>query len=697
MRKFQTLRKDNKEEYQIAYEPQEYPFKRLTELVLSNKKNVCSIHFGAFDTETTTYIEHGKAKGFMYLWQLCFDGVCVYGHEWEEFFTFMETVHSITKSKIILYVHNLGYEYQFMYRYLFKYYRKVEVFSAQKRKPISVRCDDKLEFRCSWKLSNMSLHKATLNELGNPYLKAIGDLDYDVYRDKLTPLSDTEFGYGMMDVLALYHYILHKMENEGDDLLTIPLTSTSYVRRECRAACKADRSYMQSYRMQKLTPMVYTLLKEAGRGGDTASNYRMTNQEIADVDSHDVASSYPYQLCTQNYPITRFYPYGEINSEEELNALCDKKAVLFRCAFKGLKMKRDAVNLYLSASKAIEIGNKMKIANGRVMSAPAVTFTFTDIDWELVQRDYTWDEVVFTDVYVAKYGYLPDCFVNVIMSYFKEKCELKYKVEHCTDPKEKENYEYLYAKSKNRLNGIFGMAYTDPVRDEIFQDLDDECRWKSVTPDVAEALKDTYRASNNFLVYAWGAWTTAHARKHLHNLLDITGEGTIYWDTDSSKHIHDDEVNARILQENEKIKRICEARNAYCDVHGERFYLGIYEQEPSMKIFKTLGAKKYAYVDKKDKFHCTISGVAKNEKEPLLPDGAREMKTISNFKIGYTFHEAGGITLHHHEDEIFTKHCLSDPSQTFTVGASIGSTKGTHKIGVSKEYAKVLGINLYKS
>ena len=140
--------------------------------------------------------------------------------------------------------------------------------------------------------------------------------------------------------------------------------------------------------------------------------------------------------------------------------------------------------------------------------------TVTDIDWEIIKKQYTWDSFAVTDMCVAKYDYLPECLTNCIREVYKDKCKLKYEIEQAEGAGEDAGDKpYLYAKTKNRLNGIFGMMYTDPVKEE--NTLNENGEWVVNTPDTAEALAKFYRSRNSFLYYAWGVICTARARKHL--------------------------------------------------------------------------------------------------------------------------------------------------------------------------------------
>lgn len=703
---FICTRKDGKFEIRRIYNVQNFPYHKLKDHFVSNGKRKNPIYYVnkpcAFDIETTTYLDGDIHRGFMYVWQVCLHGYICGGRTWESFFDFLKnvqyTLSLCNSARQVIYIHNESFEFQFVRQFLKKYFGQIEVFATDKRKPLKVVAGG-FEFRCSYKLSNMTLAKACLNELNNPYLKASGDLDYAIYRDCYTPLTDLEHTYCFMDVLALYYYIIAKMANEGDNIATIPLTSTAYVRRECRETCRKDKDYMKSVKIQALTPKVYDLLKQAGRGGDTAANRFFAGAEIANCDSYDATSSYPYQLCNKMYPMRKFYPYGKPVTERELNQLCADKPVLIKCVFEGLKVKKEAVNAYLSFSKNQGFSGKTRQANGRVLSAESIAFTLTDVDWRIVQDCYTWDSISVSDVYTSKYSMLPLVLRQQILLYFRQKCELKNKLEKLEslgmeESEEYKNTEYLYNKSKNRLNGIFGMMYTDPVRDAILYDEDAEKIWDRKEADVSKELLKTERYSNNFLIYAWGVWTTAHAREHLHLLRNTIGDGSIYWDTDSDKCIDADD--AKIDAVNQGIIALSRANNAYVTVNGKDYYMGVFEKETKKgkyQVFKTLGAKKYAYVDYKGKLHVTISGVTKNS-SPSKLGGADEMGTISNFKPGFTFKKAGGLTLYYN-DEPITKikppKCKGDP---FTTGANIGTENSTYTIGITQEYAEIIGLNL---
>ena len=707
MRYYYAYRKDGSRTLKSAYRSNLMPWYQLKPEDMDIVKKSRSVGYyteaAAFDIETTSYVDSNATnKGFMYMWQFYIRGISVYGRTWQEWCDFLVLLSahlSLNEGlRLIIYVHNLGYEFQFMRKFLERL-GGIEVFATKPRRPLSVRSTMGFEFRCSYYLSNMSLYYATTSEYGCEYIKALGDLDFRIFRSVDTYLDMAEFSYAMGDVISLGCYIKAKLKNNHDSLVTIPLTSTGYVRRKCRKACKADDTHMKMFFKCALTPNVYKLAKQTARGGDTAANYRYSTHTIADVDSYDVQSSYPYVLCTKKFPVTRFYPYKGSATERQIDQLIKKGyAVLFRVMFSEIHLNYEAVDIYLPLGKAESISDNHLNVNGRISYAAECVYVLTDIDWKIIKDNYHWDSCACESVYTAEYGYLPKVLRQEIMSFYHDKSMLKWKVEHYQESMEEplELLEYLYMKSKNGLNGIFGMMYTDPVRDSILYQTSSDEVWKKEKGDVKKELSKFMKHNNSFLVYLWGVWTTARAREHLQGLLKLTGEGTVYWDTDSSKAFNVDE--SLIEEANRRIRQECESMDvpAYTEINGESFYMGLYEKETKKgkyQLFKTLGAKKYAYVDHEGELHLTVSGVAKS-KHPLLPNGAREMKSLSNFKYGFKFTESAGLEMTYNDEEI---HQEKLPNGDVILSASnIGSKDGTYTIGITEEYAQCLGINFYE-
>ena len=245
---------DGGEDVIETYNLHDFPYENLNTkaLICKHKKKPKYIvyTYATFDIETTT-IDNGTDTpyGFMYHWQMDVGGYVVTGRRWEEWVKFMLKLVEIFKTDetrhFVVYIHNEAFEFQFIRDFLNEYMGGFTVFAAEPRMPIYVTTGNGIQFRCSYKLTNMSLQKAVQNELGVVHCKADGDLDYRVIRTADTPLDDTEFGYCVSDVVSLYELIERRLINEHDNLESIPMTSTGYVRRDCRNACRKDEDYRE--------------------------------------------------------------------------------------------------------------------------------------------------------------------------------------------------------------------------------------------------------------------------------------------------------------------------------------------------------------------------------------------------------------------------------------------------------------------
>lgn len=698
---------DGGEDVIETYNIQDFPYENLNTKALTckhkKKPKYLVYTFATFDIETTTIASDTETPyGYMYHWQMDVGGYVVTGRRWEEWVKFMLKLVEIFKTDetryFIVYIQNEAFEFQFIRDFLNAHFGGFHVFASQRRKPIYVTTGNGIQFRCSYKLTNMSLEKAVQNELGVVHCKASGDLDYRVIRTADTPLDDTEFGYCVSDVVSLYELIERRFINERDNLESIPLTSTGYVRRDCRNSCRKDPDYREEFLKQEMTESVYTLLMEAGRGGNTHANRFMSGRVWHNVDSFDVASSYPAQMFLRKFPVSKFTPYGEIESMTELDGLLSEYACLFRVIFTGMEVRDNIGMPYIAISKATAHSKHVTLDNGRVLSVinredrendrGYISLTLTDVDFQIIKEQYTWDEMSISDFHIATYGYLPDALLSQVMAYFRAKTELKGKIKEAEekgDEEEAANLAYLYAKSKNRLNGIFGMCYTNPVHNVI--SINEDGEWIEDAPEIADALKKYWKSRNSFLVYAWGVWITAWARRHLEDLFNALGQDkVIYGDTDSGKAVEVDISKIDAL--NAKVMELADKRGAYCDYNGTRYYMGVYEHENKIPIakFKTLGAKKYVYEDEKG-LHVTISGVSKKL-------GAKELGSIDNFVPGFIFKDAGGLTLYYNDAEQGI-HQITVDGCTMTTASNIGMVDSTYEIGITREYAELIGYNIY--
>ena len=622
--------------------------------------------FATFDIETTT-IKTEAPYAFMYHWQMCIGGIVVFGRFWHELQELHRKLvsyfHLYEKRKMVIYVHNLSFEWMFMHQFLNCW---ENIFATDRNKIL--KCSNGFfEWRCSYRLSNMSLAKFIENSEGTYYRKAEDDLDYRKYRDPYTALSQIEYGYCYNDVAGLYQAICASL-NE-DTLDSIPLTSTGYVRRDAREAMKKNKRNRKLFLDMKLTPELYELCKEAFRGGDTHGSRYYVNQVVEDVGSFDKSSSYPYVMyCLPEFPMSKFMQY-DIEDEDDLNEMNKKYCTLGRYRLTNVKLKRGKTNPYIAYSKCATC-IAPKLFNGRVLEAEEIILTLTNIDYLILKKDYDFEGLSVANFYFARKGFLPEELRNVIWSYFVKKTMLK----------DVAGKEYEYMKSKNKLNANFGMMVTDIVHSEITFDGNDYC---IKTPTVEEALEKYYKSRNNFLSYQWGVWVTALGRLELRKGIDVVGIDNVYNDTDSVKALKGHAKDFQRL--NAEINKQCKERGIvnYLIRDGKRFYLGTWDNEGCYDQFKTLGAKKYVYTQDGE-LHLTVSGLDKKK-------GAKYLESIGGvpaFNKGVVFTDSGRTTSYYNYTDSTTT--MERDGYEWTTASNIAIVDSEYTLGITDSMLSII-------
>ena len=668
----------------------------------------------AFDIETTSIDE--VRQSVMYIWQWCFywdqdNYFVVIGRTWSEFLTLCEKIAKVLADDvyIVVFVHNLSFEYQYL-RGVYEFDPE-SVFAIDRRK--IMKCDmlQHFEFRCSYLHSNMSLDLYT-KKFGVIHTKLSGDeFDYNKRRYWYTQLTDRELQYCVNDVIGLCEALVNEMTADGDNLYTLPPTSTGYVRRDAK---RAMREVNHMFVRQQLPDLLaYQLLSECFRGGNTHANRYYANITIGKyetVKSADRSSSYPEVLINHLYPISNFVMQpGPMAFEKFMGYMDHNRAIIFRVKLWNVRLKNPYWGApYLSRHKCrmLQCGTN-DIDNGRVLRAAYLETSFTDVDFRIFLDEYDADQIDVFDVATARYGKLPAKLLDVVRDYYVRKTALK----------DVPGSEILYVKSKNKLNSIYGMMAQNPVKrsikeignepvDHVLDDYNyyriadgfakcmvgDESGYAEVDEDDSDILDKYNRRA--FLCYQWGVWTTAWARYELEEglkLAHVDGAAFVYADTDSVKYIG----NIDWRKYNEQKRRLSTKNGAYADdIHGTRHYMGVYEFEGCYKQFRTLGAKKYAYVTEDDQLHITIAGVGKSK-------GAAELAEkggIDAFREGFVFdakHGAAGIEATYNDHPAITEYQTPD-GITIPITSNIYMSPSTYIVGLSGDYSRLLsGIQLF--
>ena len=577
----------------------------------------------AFDIETSSVMLENEQKfAFMYEWTFGIKDknfIC-YGRTWEEFKDLCRQLQEYflldSEHILVVYVHNLSYEFQFMR----KYFNWLDVFAVDERKPVKALCSYGIEFRDSYILSGYSLEKLAENLVSHNIKKLVGDLDYNLTRTHITELTENELAYCNNDVEIVLAYINEQIEQYGN-ITKIPMTNTGRVRNFVKDKCyfteknhrKSSKGKYQRYKelMNELTLTTgeYTMLKRCFMGGFTHASMLYSGKLLHDVASIDFTSSYPYVMLSEKFPMSKPEKVNPTKEQFLKWVNDDNVGLMFVVRFKGLQSKL-SFETYLSESKCDVLENPI-INNGRVFKADTVQTTITDIDFKIMYKCYTWDSIEIANVHKFYMQYLPKPILLAIVELYEKKTTLK-------DVSGKE-VEYLV--NKGMLNSVYGMCVTDIVRDNI--SYKDDWQLEKYTIEMMNEQIEKYNSSSNrFLYYPWGVWVTAYARKNLWNGILEIGIDYVYSDTDSIKFLnyekHTEYINRYNLDVERKLKKMCKFRQIEFErlkpktIKGVEKMIGVWDFEGIYTHFKTLGAKRYLVRSKKDeKLHLTVAGLSK--------------------------------------------------------------------------------------
>lgn len=405
--------------------------------------SICS-----FDIETTRLPD--KEQSIMYVWQFAIEEQVIMGRTWEEFKDLLDELKKrLGDMHILIYVHNLSYEFQFLSGIY--HFNEYEVFAVEPRKILKCTMYKNFEFRCSYKLTNLSL-AAMSARYNKKYIKQSGEeFNYSKLRLPSTPLTDQEIRYCAFDVLAVVESVHAIMELNNDNVYSIPLTSTGFVRRDIKNA-------MQCKRLEMLDEIpdyrVYQLLKSEFRGGNTHAN-RYYVGEVLDgpVTSMDISSSYPSQQCNKKFPRTKFKERNDTSTANLERLMELGAAVIMRVTFTGLEL-RDKYNPvpYIPIAKCITLkypeDKGVCTDNGRVLRGD-LSMCLTDIDYRIIMSQYKAERVEIEEMYISWYGELPQPIIDKNIEYFVNKTKLK----------GVDAQELYYFKNKELLNSIYGLRH----------------------------------------------------------------------------------------------------------------------------------------------------------------------------------------------------------------------------------------------
>lgn len=620
----------------------------------------------SFDIETTSFYrdENGDTYSYvqvsklentklekasiMYIWQLGINGCVILGRTWEELKDVLDTISKVLEleknKRVIIYVHNLAYEFQFL-RERFNWEK---TFSLDTRKPLYAITDNHIEFRCSYLLSGYSLSNVAKQLRKYKVAKMDGDLDYSLMRHKTTKLTTKELGYCINDVRVVMNYIRELIE-ENKGIHRLPLTKTGFVRQYCRnrtlnrnidgKRCK-NWDYVDLMNELQLTGLEeFNTLLRAFSGGFTHANAYHADEVMNEVDSYDFNSSYPSVMVAEKFPMSRGVKI-QVKDDKHFKLLLSKYCCVFDIEFNNIFAKETQDNP-ISVSKCY-IKENVSENNGRVVCATKIATTITNIDFDVFSNFYTWQNYRVGEMYCYRSEYLPSEFIESVLQLYEKKTKLK----------GVEGKEAEYMNSKEMLNSTYGMCVTNPLREEFTYNGE----WGVNTlndDDKREKIYNYNNSKNRFLFYPWGIFITAYARRNLFTAIHTCKDDYIYSDTDSVKITNGKKYELYFRAYNDllitKLKKACLFHGldySMCEpktIKGITKILGVWDYEGRYSRFKTLGAKRYMIEcdnalhvgDKEYKHSLTVSGVNKNTAIPYLYTQVNDEKDIFDLFSNY--------------------------------------------------------------
>ena len=597
----------------------------------------------SFDTESTTvFSENGvdwkpfdKTKNgdyynecekisFCYCW--CF-GILngdkyetVIGRTADELKTVFENIGK-TEKQIIIWIHNLAYDFQ----YLRSFFKFKNVFSKTKTQIMYAEMADyNIVFRDSLMLSGLKLEK--VSDIYNINCRKLtGNLDYNKIRTYKTELTDDELKYIKNDCEIVCRYISLELE-KWKTQKRIPLTKTGKVRRDFKTYLKQINKYSHidwPVMISKMndTADSYEIVQNAKAGGYVHANKKYVGKILENVYSYDKKSFYPSILISEKFPVEFFRKIENKDLNECLND--ENHSYIFKLCLKNLKSKVDMS--FLSLCQFQSEWNT-KTDNGKIISGNGY-ITLTDADLKTVMKTYSGEFEIY-EIWMAKKDYLPFQIIHFICDLYEKKeyyGNLRDTAEYKSD--KWKYYDTMRTLTKIDLNSVFGMMLTQNLKEIMTVYENDE--WHEIYNTQQQIKRKLFDDRyNTFFSQSWGIFTMSYARNILFNTILETD--TVYSDTDCVKTTKKYDMTKYNNEYDEKLKNMC---GKYGIDINKIYGIGHFVLENEYKQFKTLGAKKYVYIDEKNETKAVVSGISPDSVENVINGNLEKFK--DGMEFGY--------------------------------------------------------------
>lgn len=594
-----------------------------------------------FDIETYSM---SKRKACMYVWQFSIGRSVIKGRTWADFVRLLgllETAYQLDKKhRLIVWVANLGYEWQWMRRYL----HVTDYFFKNQRNPLYIQHADCIDFRECLTISGGSL-KYLAKTYTNTQKAIETGFDYKKPRHSFTPLTDLEEDYCDNDVLVLTEWSEYIFNTYIRPQHYIPLTMQSIIRKKIHKACvnwwhelghDDTKELLATLRELQPTEGQYQLMSRwVFRGGFVHGNVRHIGEEIYRPGSLDETSEYPNAMINDYVP-GKFKKDKNIHTIEDIlhTSRIKKQCVIAVITFHDIRARWD--HSIESKSKCIALDSPI-IDNGRIRCARSMTVALTELDLELYLKFYSWDSAVVQGAMTARRIYLPSYVVKPMCEDYKLKHDLKARGED-------------YAVPKAFANSYYGVICQKLNTSEVVLSEDGELEEGPAKPYLEQIRKRE-------LLFQWAIYITAQARYDvLSTIYTLTKCGyTVYYsDTDSIKVDNPDACMWVFEQYNKRkqaqVRKTCRRLRLNLSVFWD---IGSFDNEGKYFKYKYLGAKRYigTKLSKKGTIELqqTIAGLPK---DALKNTYSTHQECFDAFHDGMVVHCSGKLTSHYIDEPI---------------------------------------------
>ena len=609
------------------------------------------------DTETSKKYKKKEWHNHIVAWTISIRAfgvnlVTLYGHTPDEFTDCVERLReNIEGDHFIIYFHNLPYDYTFLRKFLFEKFGTPEKqLNIKPHYPLFINFCNGIQLRDSLMLAQRKLEKWA-EDLDVEHKKSVGLWEYNKIRKQTDIFTQNELTYIEHDTLAGVECIDKMLHGLGKKhIYAMPYTATGIPREEVfkRGSVAGAKNLFDRI---FLTFDQYKKLEKVFHGGYTHANRHLIDETVQGLIScYDFASSYPFVLCSEKYPMEKFTKLDDCKLKTIVESK-DSTAFMFKLILIRPRLKNDFLPMpVLQKSKCVKTINEVE-DNGRILCADYVEIYLNEMDAAIIYEQYDFDGDICVEVEAAHKSYLPRWFTDYIFELFSDKCRLK--------KTEKED-PVSYALAKAKLNSLYGLSVQKSIK-LLIEENYKTGEYKILEGQEEEKIYNKYlKKKRSILLYSWGCWCTSYAMYNLHRFgsecIDNRDDKISHWIYSDTDSCYSDSWDIKKVEEyNERAKKKLQDNGYGAVVIDEKeHWMGVAEHKPGKDDyteFKTLGAKRYCGRNADDKkLHITVAGVPKKGAVCLNDN-------INNFTNGFIFPGSvtGKLTHHYYYvDNVYT-------------------------------------------